>query len=144
MHTKLIDEIITKGNNEDMKYLEKVLIELITDLKHTDYSKYKAIEYNMYKQVNGSHICEELAKEWVSSMENKDGSIGGKWTIEETEKYNNNHDKYDWYVVMNMAYSDYCNKDFTINNYVDLANDILNDKDACPDKLLRYYMYIVK
>lgn len=144
MHRELIDEIIKNGSNEDMECLRKILIELIDELKYTDHDKYKKIEYKLYKRVYGEHLDEELARKWVANMDNKDGSKGGHWTMEQTNTLAGNHNKYDFYAVLNMMYSDYYNPKFDTNTYVELAKDWLDDADVGDEKTLKYYMKIVR
>ena len=52
-------------------------------------------------------------------------------------------DPNDWYVVLNMVYSDMYNSKFDLGTYVTLAKDWLADKDVSSEKLLKYYYYIV-
>ena len=55
-----------------------------------------------------------------------------------------------FWVALNMIYSDYVKvaKKFGVGDkidfYVDMAKAFLDDKDAGPDKLARYYKYIVR
>lgn len=68
-----------------------------------------------YEMEHGPHFNEEHARKAVMKMENEDGTRGPHWSIEETTtlasqygisltgKYN----RYDWYVALNMVYSDY-------------------------------------
>ena len=144
MHIELIDKIIQNGNDEDMECLRKILIELISDLKYTDYDKYKKIELKLYKRVYGEHLNEELAKSWVASMENKDGTKGEHWSLEQTNQYAENYNKYDFYAIANMMRSDYYNPKLEEATYLQMAKDWLDDKDVGDCKTLKYYMYIVK
>lgn len=144
MHKKLIKEIVKKGNSEDMEYLEEVLDDLICDLKDTNYMWYKNIEMNMYNRVYGEHLNEELARKWVSSMENKDGTKGQHWDINQTSSLAGRHNIYDWYAVLNMVYSDYYNPNFDTKTYIEMANDWIDDKDVGDGKALKYYFYVVK
>ena len=93
-----------------------------------------------------SGITELQAREWVSGMKNKDGSVGEHWTLDQTTeilkskelKYN----PYDFYAAMNMIYSDYYNPKFDIETYLMLTMDWLNDVDVGACKTLKYYMYV--
>jgi hypothetical protein len=76
-------------------------------------------------------------------MENKDGSKGEHWTIEQTSQFAGKHDKNDWYAVQNMTFSDFYNPKFDTNTYVELANDWIDDEDVGEGKTLKYYMYVV-
>lgn len=144
MHIELIDKIIQNSNDEDMECLRKILISLMDDLKYTDYDKYKKIELKLYKRVYGEHLNEELAKSWVADMENKDGTKGEHWSLEQTNQYAGNYNKYDFYAVANMMRSDYYNPKFEEASYLQMAKDWLDDKDVGDCKTLKYYMYIVK
>ena len=76
-------------------------------------------------------------------MENKDGTKGQHWSVDQTSQYAGEFNKWDWYAVMNMMYSDYYNQKFDTNTYVELAKDWLNDKDVGYGKTLKYYMLVV-
>jgi len=143
MHRKSINHIIETGNNSDMRELKDIFIDLIDYLKIYDADKYKQEEYELYKLAYGKHIDEELAKRWVSEMENKDGTVGQHWSMEETTKHANGYDRNDFYVVMNMMYSDFYNSSFDTNNYIAMAKDWLSDKDVGNCKLLKYYFFVV-
>lgn len=140
----LIKKIIEKGSSADMECLKDVMIEMLDDIKMYDKDEYKKIEYKLYSVLYGDHLNEELAKKWVSEMENKDGTKGAHWTYEQTSQYAGNHNKWDWFAVMSMIYSDYYSPKFDTSTYVELANDWLNDKDVEDGKTLRYYWYVVK
>lgn len=71
---------------------------------------------NVYEAINGPHFDEEHARYAVEGMENEDGTKGPHWTVEETTSVANQmginlrsekHNKWDWYVAMNMIYSDF-------------------------------------
>lgn len=143
MHRILIPKIIAEGSAEDMHCLEEMLTELIDHMKDCDYAYYKRLEYKLYKMVYGDHLNEKLAHKWVDKMENKDGTKGAHWTIEQTNDYADKHNKFDWFAVLNMIYSDYYQPKFDLNTYVELARDWLNDSDVGSDKTLKYYWYVV-
>lgn len=143
MHVELIDKIITEGNSESMECLRTILVDLIHKLKYTDYSEYLDVEYKLYKHVYGEHLNEKLAKKWVAAMQNKDGTYGEHWDIQQTSQYAGKYNTYDWYAVLNMMYSDYYNPKFDTATYIELAKDWLNDSDVPAGKTLHYYMYVV-
>lgn len=144
MHRKILKDIIDSNDYNKMREIECCLENLIIDLKTSNYDKYKEIEYKLYKIAYDNHLTEDLAKEWVASMENKDGTSGEHWTLEQTNAYCGKHNKYDWYATLNMMYSDYYNSKFGVDTYVELAKDFLDDEDTDKDKLLKYYMLIVR
>lgn len=98
-------------------------------------------------------ITKELALEWVSDMKNSDGTTGPHWSMEQAkqamEQQKIDCDPIEFFVALNMMYSDYYRvaKKFNCSNiefYACMAKAFLDDKDAHPDKLARYYDAIVK
>lgn len=89
-------------------------------------------------------LTEEEAKSYVAGMINKDGSKGEHWTLEQTNKYLENHSEYanlnklDFYVAINMMYSDYFKPAGTTDNYASMAKDFIADADAPSNKVKRY------
>lgn len=144
MHRKLIDHIIDHGTSDNMHTLRKLVCRMVDRMKTLDHDEYENIEYELYKIAHGNHLNEELAREWVSKMVNKDGTHGEHWSMEQTQQYNDRHDKYEWYAIMNMKYSDHYNSKFTTNDYVELAKDWFNDPDANECKTLKYYMLVIR
>lgn len=100
----------------------------------------------------------ETAEEWVNNMRNEDKNHphGGKWSPESlkpfAQKYNIPTDGkkfWEFYAITNAMYSDYSEvgKKFGITSpefYVCLAKAFIDDRDAEPDKVARYYEYIAK
>lgn len=98
-------------------------------------------------------IDQETAEEWTSKMHNADGTRGPHWSMEQTKQVmqqrNINVDPIEFFVAMNMVYSDYSKvaKTHGVNSvdfYADFAKAFLEDKDANPEKLALYYECIVK
>lgn len=97
---------------------------------------------------------EHTAREWTSKMENEDGTKGPHWNMEQIKKVmeqrNMIGDPVEFWVAMNMMYSDYCKvaKKLGVNSvdfYAEMAKAFLEDKDTgVPDKLTAYYENIVK
>lgn len=97
---------------------------------------------------------ENMAREWTSKMENEDGTKGPHWNMEQIKKVmeqrNMTGDPVEFWVAMNMMYSDYCKvaKKLGVNSvdfYAEMAKAFLEDKDTgVPDKLSAYYENIVK
>jgi hypothetical protein len=144
MHIKkMIEHIVNHGKPEDMHCLSEILTDLIYDLKHTDHSYYHAIEYKLHKMAYGEHLTEDMAHKWVDNMQNKDGTKGPHWTMDQTSQYAGRHNHADFYAVLNMMYSDYYNPSFDTSTYVKLAEDWLDDPDVGSGKTLKYYYYVV-
>lgn len=97
---------------------------------------------------------ENIAREWTAKMENEDGTKGPHWNREQIKKVmeqrNMTGDPVEFWVAMNMMYSDYCKvaKKLGVNSvdfYAEMAKAFLEDKDTgVPDKLSAYYENIVK
>ena len=84
-------------------------------------------------------FTQEEAKEWTSAMQNVDGTTGPHWTLEQTNQI----------MTQSMVYSDYSKvaKKLNVSNidfYAEIAKAFLDDQDAAPDKLARYYEFVVK
>ncbi len=97
-------------------------------------------------------IGREQAMQWAQGMENEDGSQGPHWTIEQTKQVQAQQgidcDPVEFYLAINMMYSDYVKvaKKLGVNKvdfYACMAKAFLDDKDAGPDKLGRYFEYVV-
>lgn len=135
------------GADEDMtRYGSKV---------HNDYdgrgNSHMKNGYAMSEEV--MPLTQTLAVAWVNEMENADGSRGPHWTMEQTKQVAQQQgitcDPLEFFVAMNMMYSDYCkvakkNNCSTTEFYADMAKAFLDDKDAKEDKLARYYEFIVE
>ena len=149
MHEEYLETIIKKGNNEDMVELAKVFDKAMDYIKESDTEKYEKLEMKMHEIVYRKVITEDLAKEWVSSMRPM-----AKWTMEDTnavlKQYGLNIDPIQFYVVMNMLYSDMKNvlgsgdDEESLEKYVEATKDWLNDDDVGKDKLYDYYKYVIK
>lgn len=93
-----------------------------------------------YEAEHGPHFNEEHARKAVSKMENEDGTRGPHWSVEETtalaSQYGINlgsrFNRYDWFVALNMVYSDYYKVIISMTNsnstkhFVELAKAWIN------------------
>ena len=109
-----------------------------------------------YEKEHGPHFNEEYARKAVMKMENEDGTRGPHWSLEETTTLASQYgialgskfNRYDWFVALNMVYSDYYRVIMNItgsNNtkhYVEFAKAWLNDKDIDEGKMWYYYIYV--
>ncbi len=102
-------------------------------------------------EAESCELTREKADRWVKSMENADGSRGAYWTMEKTEEvrrqYGITEKPLDFWVTMNMMYSDYCKvtEKFGVNTlefYACMAKAFLEDPDAKPGKLARYREFV--
>ena len=139
--------------------LGKVFESHETNLMEKGYQTLKSKLCNdVYEAINGPHFDEEHAREAVNNMENEDGSKGPHWTVEETTAIANQMgvnlksdkcNKWDWYVAMNMIYSDYYKVISSITGrtdtkyFAEFAKAWINDKDISEGKMWHYYIYIM-
>lgn len=117
---------------------------------------HRIIRTKAYEAEHGPHFNEEHARKAVNKMENEDGTRGQHWSLEETTALANQYgirldekiNKYDWYVALNMVYSDYYRVIVNItgtNNtkfFVELAKAWICDKDIDEGKMWFYYIYL--
>lgn len=84
-----------------------------------------------YEKEHGPHFNEEYARKAVMKMENEDGTRGPHWSLEETTTLASQYgialgskfNRYDWFVALNMVYSDYyiwytCTQNYWSSNYI--------------------------
>ena len=95
-----------------------------------------------------THLTLEEAKKWTAKMQNADGTKGCHWTLEQTQdvakQRNITCDPNDFWAVMNMMYSDYCQvaKRQSVDTpgfYADMAKAFLEDADAADGKAYLYW-----
>lgn len=93
-------------------------------------------------------LTHDEAEEWCDSMVNADGTKGCHWTLEQTQdvakQRNITCDPNDFWAVMNMMYSDYCQvaKRQSVDTpgfYADMAKAFLEDPDAVDGKAYLYW-----
>ncbi len=86
--------------------------------------------------------------------DSEDGTKGPHWSFEQAKQVMAQRgiecDPAEFWAALNMIYSDYVKvaKKFNVGSnidfYVDMAKAFLDDKDAGPDKLAKYYQYVVR
>lgn len=141
MHKQLLAE----ASHEIIK---DFLCDMFDELKESDREMYDELEIRLYKEIHGYHFTDWMLEKALRHMVNEDNTIGGHWTVEQTNdvarNYNIsfvNYNEYDWNYVMNMIYSDYFGAvTDDVSVYVKLAKKFLNDKDAKDGKALIYYL----
>ena len=98
------------GKTEDMEELTELVDDFVDDVKHHNHEEVKSFLIAVDLLLN-PHFTKETAELVVSKMKNKDGSVGEHWSKEVTDKVleskGYDFDKCDWYVALNMIYSDY-------------------------------------
>lgn len=87
-----------------------------------------------YEKEHGPHFNEEYARKAVMKMENEDGTRGPHWSLEETTTLASQYgialgskfNRYDWFVALNMVYSDYYRVIMNITGSNNTKHYILN------------------
>lgn len=104
-------------------------------------------------ELMSAQFTRQTAEEWMARLQNEDGTTGPHWTFEQAKQLMAQkgiaQDPVEFWAALNMVYSDYCKvmkkvNANTVDAYAGLAEAFLNDKDAGPDKLSRYFEYVVK
>lgn len=148
MHKYNIQYIVDHGTPAEMVELKELMDAAICELKMVDKDAYMRFEYELQKLAHHCHMSEELAKAWTSKMINRDGTTGPHWTYEQTEQVRKDkgltYHPWDFYAALNMVYSDYYSPKFSIETYLDLTKDWLDDEDAGKAKILKYYFFVVR
>lgn len=130
------------GKTEVMEHLTEMVDDFIEEAKehHKDEVEHFLIDVDL---LLNPHFSKESAKYAVSRMKNKDGSTGEHWDYNTTtrvlESKGFDFNPCDWYVALNMVYSDYYKSGRSDDTYVELAYDFLSDEDAPTHKMKRYY-----
>jgi hypothetical protein len=89
-------------------------------------------------------FTEQKANEIVSKFVNKDGTRGAHWSFSQVRDVAKTHpevqkfDFLDFYVALNMIYSDYYCSKFNTEDYIQLTIDFMGDTDAPKNKVRRY------
>lgn len=99
------------------------------------------------------NLTKDQVVAWVGAMKNADGTHGGHWSMAETEAVRKQRgiecDPVMFYAAMNMMYSDYCKAAEktgagSVDFYAYTAKAFLDDEDAEPNKLARYYYFVAE
>lgn len=113
-------------------------------------------ESNDIKSVSNdsSSFSLDTAQAWTKKMKNEDGTQGPHWTLEQAKQIMAQRkiglDPIQFWTAINMIYSDFSpvakkhGLGGSLEFYTDMAKAFLTDKDAKPDKISRYYEYIVQ
>ena len=104
--------------------------------------------------ISGLVLRKMTAEKWGRDMEGEDGKKGPHWSADQVRAVMKQKDikcdPWEFYAAINAMYSDYKHVfekyglGENVDVYVEMAKAFIDDKDAQPDKLARYYKYIVK
>lgn len=148
-------KIITSACNQN-KISEMEVIKMLADNLNCDTG---ILCESIYKKAYGETISKELAEQIVKDMAVTDGSErenGQKWNIDQTSAVGSEIGidwgkipKLDFYVVMNMVYSDYYSVAEKIEYsddskfYAYMAKAWLCDEDVPSGKLFKYIFHVL-
>ena len=118
---------------------------------------HELFRFKSHEHEHGPHFDETCANKAVSGMVNEDGTTGPHWSLTETTSVANQYgvkltekfNKYDWFVALNMIYSDYyavivkVTGSSNIKHFVEFTKAWLDDKDIAEGKMWYYYMYVM-
>lgn len=136
---KYLDMIVEKGKKEDMDCLSDILVELMYELKESNHKEYKEYKNKIVGMAYDYKLDDELAHDIVEDMKPK-GEYWSKETI--TSVVGNVPNIDEVYVVMNSLVNDYGDviSPDEVETYVKMANAWINDADAKPNKVWKYFV----
>lgn len=129
---------------------------------HEDHENGKAYHqmgnaHHMGEYPMTEHLTKDVAEDWVEGMQNADPEhpVGAKWSMETVKPiamkngFNTPDKQLEFWAVMNMMYSDYCeiakkHGVSTMDFYGDMAKAWMKDKDAVENKTAAYIEYVTK
>lgn len=128
------------------------------DATYHQKARTQALDVDMYpSEKKMAPLTRHMADEWMSGLQNDDGTTGPHWDLEKAETVRNQKgidaSSLEFFVTLNMMYSDYCKvaKKLGVNTvdfYACMAEAFLNDKDAVGggggEKLAAYYDAVVR
>lgn len=143
-YEKMYEELLEDDcKREEAIELSKTLLRMLKSLNEGAYNRV-CLKIHVLKY--GKHFCENMAKEAVKYMKHFDGSTGEHWSVDQTTNLATQNNiitnKWDWYYLLNMLYSDAGNVfKNDIRVYVDFAKSVyLNDVDGNEGKIFDEYV----
>ena len=140
-----IRKIVDEGNRNEMEELSDILEEVIDLIKEYDEEAYKKYAMCLHKMAYGEVLSEDMADDIIRKMQ----PYGMKWALNEAEEIQNRYGidvrPIDFWVVLNSSYNDF--KDVFGDNldmYVRYTEAFINDEDAKPGKVFKYFTTLVK
>lgn len=137
-------------------YQDKRKIGFAAAHMHGDNAKHEEMRHGSAYPM-AEELTMESAEEWVESMKNTDPEhpTGAKWSMETIKPiamkhgFNTPEKQMEYWAVMNMMYSDYCETAkkhgvSTMDFYGDMAKAWMKDKDAVENKTAAYIEYCTK
>lgn len=143
---RYIRKIVNDGDRREMEELSDILVEVVDIIKKYDEDCYKEYKYKLRKMAYGDEITEEEAREIVRNMRPE----GERWNIEQTSQMQRDYgyeniDSVKFYLVANQGFNDY-REVFgdNLETYIRYTEAFINDPDAGPHKVEKYFLIIPK
>lgn len=141
-----IRKIVDDGDRREMEELSDILVDVVDIIKKYDEDCYKEYKYKLRKMAYGDEITEEEAREIVRNMRPE----GERWNIEQTSQMQRDYgyeniDSVKFYLVANQGFNDY-REVFgdNLETYIRYTEAFINDPDAGPHKVEKYFLIIPK
>lgn len=134
-----LKRIVDNGKQEDMECLGNMMIEMLYHLKDCGHNVYMKYKNKIIGMAYDYKINEELAHDIVSDMK----PLGELWSMDTIKSVvGEQHNLPDIYVVMNSLANDYKDVISTddVETYVKMTTAWLNDIDAKPNKIWKYFV----
>lgn len=145
---------MTMNNHEKMTEIADCVSDMIHDmmehLDSCDKNKYAEIKNKLHILINGEHLNEEMAEDWIKKMTFEKGQPMTKEQTDTLAKQANidfnmsNFNCWDWHAVVNMAVSTMYDYASNAEDYSEFALGFFKDPSAKEGKAYKYYKYIIK
>lgn len=153
LKAKIISTITTQ-DHEKMNEIAECLSDMIEDamehLEQCDTKMYSHMNNKLHILINGEHLNEDMACDWINKMFFDKGQPMTKEQTDALAKQagvdfnSTNFNCWDWYAVVNMAVSTMFDYASTAEDYSDFALGFFKDPSAKQGKAYNYYTHIVK
>lgn len=132
--------------DELCEHLAQTLVDAAEMVRKLSQPEYKKLFLDVHTSIWGVHFNESLAEKAVANMVNADGTKGESYPKDVTDALltamKGDYNEWDWYYVVNMMASDYCQifrNDKTA--YSKLANAYLSDTDGKEGRAFIRYVW---
>lgn len=137
----LLRDFVDEGSTEDMIVLGKMIATFVSDVEEEHPEKVQHLLNKMSCYLR-PFKCKTRVEDIVAKFKNADGSTGAHWDYDTVTKVAQQEGIDNiplFFYVLNMQYSDYFYSGYSDSDYIRMAKQYINDKDAPEDKAVRYY-----
>lgn len=139
--TSIMYDYVNHGSTEDMVALGKMIADFVSNIEtQLPETVHQLLQHMSYYLAPFKY--RDRVEDIVSKFTNEDGTTGAHWdwnTVSKVAHEEHIEDINKFYYVLNMMYSDYYNSSFTDKDYIRMAKQFCEDKDAPVDKVIKYY-----